>query len=40
LALLANALLEVVEHQSVWRDTIRRRLDDNGGFSINGMISA
>jgi len=29
LKLLANALLEVVEHQSVSRETIRRRLDDN-----------
>ena len=29
LKLLANALLEVVEHQSVSRETVRRRLDDN-----------
>jgi len=29
LKLLANALVEVIEHQSVSRETIRRRLDDN-----------
>ena len=29
LKLLADALLEVIEHQSVSRDTVRRRLDDN-----------
>ena len=29
LKLLANALLEVIEHPSVSRETIRRRLDDN-----------
>jgi transposase len=29
LTLLANALLEVVEHESISRETIRRRLDDN-----------
>jgi transposase len=29
LKLLANALVEVIEHQSISRDTIRRRLDDN-----------
>ena len=29
LKLLANALVEVVEHQSISRETIRRRLDDN-----------
>ncbi|MDR3439520.1 IS630 family transposase, partial [Telmatospirillum sp.] len=29
LKLLANALVELVEHQSISRDTIRRRLDDN-----------
>jgi transposase len=29
LKLLANALVELVEHESISRDTIRRRLDDN-----------
>ena len=29
LKLLANALIEVVEHQSISHETIRRRLDDN-----------
>jgi transposase len=29
LKLLANALVELIEHRSVSRDTVRRRLDDN-----------
>jgi transposase len=29
LKLLANALVEVIEHPNVSRDTVRRRLDDN-----------
>ena len=29
LKLLANALIELIEHQSISRETIRRRLDDN-----------
>jgi transposase len=29
LKLLANALVEVVEHESISRETVRRRLDDN-----------